>query len=81
MTPKQGTGSASLDLVNDGEPAYAIIRVDLDMNDDESRFTVKRIVWSEDLAETEVRRLSELNADKRCRYFSQYTRVDQRDGS
>jgi len=32
---------------------------------------VRRIVWSEELAETEVRRLEELNADKRCRYFWQ----------
>jgi hypothetical protein len=28
----------------------------------EGRFTIRRIVWSEDLAEAEGRRLSELNA-------------------
>ena len=64
--------------MKDVDPAYAIVRVDDDAASDESRFTVRRIVWSEDLAEAEVKRLSTLNADKRCRYFWQYTRVDQR---
>jgi hypothetical protein len=60
------------------DPAYAIVRVDDDASTDEERFTVRRVVWDEGLAESEVRRLSELNADKSCRYFWQYTRVDQR---
>jgi hypothetical protein len=64
--------------VRDVDPAYAIIRVDLDVKDDEARFTVRRIVWSEELAEAEVQRLQELNADKGCRYLWQYTRVDRR---
>ena len=64
--------------VRDVDPAYAIIRVDLDVEDDEARFTVRRIVWSEELAEAEVQRLQELNADKGARYFWQYTRVDRR---
>jgi hypothetical protein len=64
--------------VRDVDPAYAIIRVDLDVDDDEARFTVRRIVWSEELAEAEVRRLQELNADKGARYLWQYTRVDRR---
>jgi hypothetical protein len=34
--------------VRDVDPAYAIIRVDLDVEDDEARFTVRRIVWSEE---------------------------------
>jgi hypothetical protein len=59
-------------------PAYAIVRVDLDVKDDEARFTVRRIVWSEELAEAEVQRLQELNADKGARYLWQYTRVDRR---
>jgi len=64
--------------VPDVDPAYAIIRVDLDVKDDEARFTVRRIVWSEERAEAEVQRLQELNADKGCRYLWQYTRVDRR---
>jgi hypothetical protein len=44
---------------------------------DEARFTVRRIVWSEELAEAEVHRLQELNADAGCQYFWQYTRVDR----
>jgi hypothetical protein len=64
--------------VRDVDPAYAIIRVDLDVKDDEARYTVRRIVWSEELAEAEVQRLQELNADKGARYLWQYTRVDRR---
>ena len=64
--------------VRDVDPAYAIIRVDLDVMDDEARFTVRRIVWNEELAEAEVQRLQELNADKGARYLWQYTRVDRR---
>jgi hypothetical protein len=60
------------------DTAYAIIRVDLDANQDEARFTVTRIVWDEELAETEVRRLQQLSAAKGCQYFWQYTRVDRR---
>ncbi len=64
--------------MKDVEPAYAIVRVDHDSPTDEERFTVRRIVWDEQLAESEVRRLSEVNADKGCAYFWQYTRVDRR---
>jgi hypothetical protein len=60
------------------DPAYAIIRVDLDVTDDAARFTVRRVVWSEELADAEVQRLQELNADKGARYLWQYTRVDPR---
>jgi hypothetical protein len=59
------------DAVRDVDPAYAIIRVDLDVKDDEARFTVRRIVWSMELAEAEVQRLQELNADKGARYLWQ----------
>lgn len=64
--------------MEDFEPAYAIVRVDHDGFTDEDRFTVRRIVWDEQLAESEVGRLSEENADKSCAYFWQYTRVDRR---
>jgi hypothetical protein len=60
------------------DPAYAIVRVDRDAAADEDRFTVRRIVWDEQIAESEVRRLTELNADESCAYFWQYTRVDRR---
>lgn len=60
------------------EPAYAIVRVDDDAPNDEARITITRVVWEEGFAESEVRRLSEINADKGCRYFWQYTRVDRR---
>jgi hypothetical protein len=42
-----------------------------------ARLTVRRIVWDEEVAESEVRRLSELNADKKCSYLWQFTRVDR----
>jgi hypothetical protein len=64
--------------VKDFDPAYAIVRVDHDAATDEERFTVRRIVWDEELADGEVQRLTELNADKSCGYFWQYTRVDRR---
>jgi hypothetical protein len=54
------------------------VRVDHDAPSDGERFTVRRIVWDEEVAESEVRRLSELNADKKCSYLWQYTRVDRR---
>ncbi|TML46375.1 MAG: hypothetical protein E6G19_01850 [Actinobacteria bacterium] len=63
--------------MKEGDPAYAIVRVDLDTKDDEARFSVSQVVWSEDLAEAEVLRLRELNADKGCGYFWRYTRVDR----
>jgi hypothetical protein len=55
---------------------FAIVRVDRFQEDDEQRFTVKRVVWSQDFAESEVQRLNEVNADKDCIYRWQYTRVD-----
>ncbi len=65
--------------VKDVEPGYAIIRLDLDpAYSEEDRFAVKRVVWSEDEAAAEIARLNEVNADKNCRYFWQYTRVDRR---
>lgn len=59
------------------EPAYAIIRVDLYKTSEswENRITVKCIMWDLGVAEQEVKRLSELNEEKGCYYFYQYTRV------
>jgi hypothetical protein len=45
---------------------------------DEDRYTVKRIMWTEDEAAAEVERLNQVNATKNCRYLWQYTRVDRR---
>jgi hypothetical protein len=65
--------------VKDVDPGYAIIRLDLDpIYAEEDRYTVKRVMWSEDEAVAEVARLNEVNADKNCPYFWQYTRVDRR---
>jgi hypothetical protein len=65
--------------VTNVDPGYAIIRLDLDpVYGDEDRYTVKRVVWSEDEASAEVARLNKVKASKNCRYFWQYTRVDRR---
>ena len=61
------------------DAGWAIIRLDLSpIYTDEDRYTVKRIVWSQEEAAAEVDRLNEINADKNCRYYSRYTRVDKR---
>jgi hypothetical protein len=65
------------DVSREVEPGFAIIRIDLDVRDDEDRVTVKRVVRSQQLAESEVARLNGVNADKGCRYFWQYTRIDR----
>jgi hypothetical protein len=64
--------------MKDFTPGFAIVRIDLYLDDPEERVTVKRIVWEQALAEAEVARLNEVNSDKQCRYFWQYTRVDER---
>jgi hypothetical protein len=62
-------------------PGFAIVRIDEFTEGDESRFTVKRVVEDETLAEREVERLNWLNADAGCRYVWQYTRVDKSDAA
>lgn len=57
---------------------FAIVRVDLFHGEEvtwENRITVKRIVWSEAIADAEVARLNELNGEKGCVYFWQSVRV------
>lgn len=66
--------------MKNADPAYAVIR--LDLNHDESvrtrdSMTVKMVVWTLEEAEAEVKRLNELNGDKGCLYYWQYTRVKQ----
>jgi hypothetical protein len=60
------------------EPAFAIIRID-DFLAEPDRFTVTRIVWEEAVAQSEVKRLNELNAEKDSRYVWQATRVERRE--
>lgn len=63
------------------EAAYAIVRIE-DRSDErpiEDCVTVRSVVWTLERAKAEVNRLNGLNAEKGCRYFWQYTRVDRRD--
>jgi hypothetical protein len=53
----------------------AIIRVDRFSELPEHSITVKEIVATPEIAESEVKRLNELNADKDCTYFWQTTRL------
>lgn len=78
MTPRDEPAVCLTERVKGVDSAYAVVRVDHDAPTDEERFTVRRIVWDEEAAEAEVRRLSELNSGKGCGYFWQYTRVDRR---
>lgn len=61
------------------DPAFAIVRIDADLQNDEDRFTVTRVVWDQASAESEVRRLNELNSGKGARYIWQATRAERRD--
>jgi hypothetical protein len=68
-------------------PAYAVIRLDYFLVDGdldaalpaathlERAVTVKEILLDRERAEVEVDRLNKVNANKRCRYFWQYTRL------
>jgi hypothetical protein len=64
-------------------PAYAVVRLDHFLIDDggidaarlERAVTVKEVLLDQAGAEAEVERLNRLNADKRCHYFCQYTRL------
>jgi hypothetical protein len=58
------------------EPGFAIIRIDLDVRNDEDRITVKSVVRTLEVAISEVERLNRVNADKSCLYFWQYTRIE-----
>lgn len=54
---------------------YAVIRFDRFSELSELSFTVKEVVTTQEIAEAEVKRLNELNADKDCTYFWQTTRL------
>jgi len=60
------------------EEVYAVLRYETDCESDtsiENRITVKGIVRSIEMAEAEVTRLNQLNAEKGCHYFYQYSRL------
>ena len=59
-------------------PAYAIIRIDTYTNEISNLITVKEIVPTLEKAESEVRRLTEINCDKECKYFWQTTRIKKK---
>ena len=54
---------------------YAIVRYDRFQEPSEQSFTVKEVVRTQAMAEAEVDRLNDLNADKNCTYFWQVTRL------
>jgi hypothetical protein len=63
--------------------AYAVVRLDsfqidggtVDTDRLEHAITVKEVLLDQARAEAEVERLNKLNADKRCHYFCQHTRL------
>jgi hypothetical protein len=61
---------------------YAIVRIDdyggpnIELR---HLIAVKKVVWTQDVAEREVKRLNRLNAPKGCLYFWQVTRLEQID--
>jgi hypothetical protein len=57
------------------EDAYAVVRIDHYKSFPPESVTVKEIVRSQEVAESEVERLNRINADKECSYFWQYTRL------
>ena len=54
---------------------YAIVRLDGPVESSDDCVYVKEIVSTQAIAEAEVQRLNELNADKHCKYFWQITRL------
>jgi hypothetical protein len=60
------------------DEVYAVLRADefhTANTSIEDRVVVKEIVWSEDIAAAEVRRLTAENFDKGSRYWYQITRL------
>ena len=45
---------------------------------DESCVVVKKVVWTQEVAEAEVARLNQLNQDKGCVYFWQIIRLERK---
>ena len=63
----------------DYQPVYAIVRVDRFQDESvpvEDRLTVKKVVWSEEEAASEVVRLNQLNSPQGAHYFYQRTRLE-----
>lgn len=65
------------------EHVYAIVRCDEFLRPEvalSNRITIKKIVWTEAEARSEVARLNQLNATKGCVYFWQTTRLQRQTG-
>ncbi len=58
-----------------GEHVYAIIRFERHNEISEHSFAVQEVVTTQAIAESEVKRLNEANANKDCTYFWQTTRL------
>jgi hypothetical protein len=67
--PQRGTANQRYEHI------YAIVRYDRFLEASEQSFTVKEVVRTQAMAEAEVNRLNELNADKNSTYFWQATRL------
>ena len=66
-------------LNEDYHHVYAVVRVDEFQGHDVSlqdKIRVKAIVSTPEKAESEVKRLNTINADKGCTYFWQLTRLE-----
>ena len=60
---------------------FAVVRVDMFHGLEvpaESLVVVKKVVWTQEVAEAEVARLNHLNQDKGCVYFWQITRLERK---
>jgi hypothetical protein len=71
--------AASLKPSKKYQHAYAIIRYETDADEKapiDLRVTVKKVVVDPHYAESEVKRLNELNKDKGSYYFCQLTRFE-----
>jgi hypothetical protein len=58
------------------DQVFAIIREDKDVLDVQQKVTVVKVVVDQDVADSEVQRLNEVNKDKACEYWWQATRID-----
>ena len=65
----------TIDANTPSEHVYAIVRFDHFQELSDASFTVKELVNTQAIAEAEVKRLNELNADKNCKYSWQVTRM------
>jgi hypothetical protein len=70
--------AATVDSMNGADRGFAVVQIDSFQRDERQRVSVREIVWTEQEAEQEVRRLNAVNADKDWWYFWQPTIVRRR---